>query len=72
MHGNTQEVQQKGLERIKQVGLTLNVDKCKSSKAHIKFLGQVIDETGASPRHAEAIAAKTDCNRDEMLSWNVK
>ena len=39
----------KVLERVKQVGLTLNVDKCEFSKSCIKFLGQVIDESGVSP-----------------------
>ena len=53
IHGKTQEEHnhrlRKVLERIKQVGLTLNADKCEFSKRRIKFLGQVVDENGVSP-----------------------
>ena len=52
VHGKSQEEHdqrlKKVLERVKQVGLTLN-DKCEFSKSCIKFLGQVIDESGVSP-----------------------
>ena len=53
VHGKSQEEHdhrlKKVLERVKQVGLTLNVDKCEFSKSCIKFLGQVINESGVSP-----------------------
>ena len=53
VHGKSQEEHdhrlKKVLERVKQVGLTLNVDKCEFSKSRIQFLGQVIDESGVSP-----------------------
>ena len=47
----------KVLERVKQVGLTLNCYKCEFSKSCIKFLGQVIDERGVSsdPDKTQAI-----------------
>ena len=50
VHGKLQEEHdhrlKKVLERVKQVGLTLNVDKCEFSKSCIKFLGQVIKKAG--------------------------
>ena len=53
VHGKSQEEHdhrlKKVLERVKQVGLTLNVDKCEFSKSCIKFLGQVINKSGVSP-----------------------
>ena len=53
VHGKSQEEHdhrlKKVLERVKQVGLTLNVDKCEFSKSCIKLLGQVIDESGVPP-----------------------
>ena len=37
------------LERIKEAGLTLNKEKCEFSKTSVKFLGQVIDQSGVKP-----------------------
>ena len=58
VHGKSQEEHdhrlKKVLERVKQVGLTLNVDKCEFSKSCIKFLGQVIDEA-PDPDKTQAI-----------------
>ena len=60
VHGKSQEEHdhrlKKVLERVKQVGLTLNVDKCEFSKSCIKFLGQVIDESGVSPDPDKTLA----------------
>ena len=53
VHGKSQEEHdhrlKKALERVKQVGLTLNVDKRKFSKSCIKLLGQAINESRVSP-----------------------
>ena len=53
MHGKTQKEHdcrlRNVLERIKQVGLILNAEKCEFSKSSIKFLGQMINEKGVSP-----------------------
>ena len=37
------------LERLKQAGLTLNQEKCRFSQTQVKFLGQVIDQSGIHP-----------------------
>ena len=37
------------LQRIRAAGLTLNKEKCEFSKRQIRFLGQLIDETGVKP-----------------------
>ena len=61
IHGRTEEKYnhrlKKVLERIMQVGLTLNADKCEFSKQYIKFLGQVVDGNGVSqdPEKTQAI-----------------
>ena len=37
------------LQRIRESGLTLSKDKCEFNQTHIKYLGQLIDETGVHP-----------------------
>ena len=37
------------LKRLSEAGLTLSPEKCKFSKRCIKFLGQLVDETGVKP-----------------------
>ena len=37
------------LSRLQKTGLTLNVDKCEINKRSVKFLRQLIDETGVRP-----------------------
>ena len=44
------------MERIKQVGLTLNAEKCEFSKSSIKFLSQMINKKGISPDPDKTLA----------------
>ena len=44
------------LRRLEKVGLTLNREKCQFNRKSIKFLGQVVDETGVHP-HPDKISA---------------
>ena len=37
------------LQRIQESALTLSKDKCEFNQIHIKYLGQLIDETGVRP-----------------------
>ena len=37
------------LQRIRESGLTLSKDKCEFNQIHIKYLGQLIEETGVRP-----------------------
>ena len=37
------------LQKIRESGLTLRKDKCEFNQTHIKYLGQLIDETGVRP-----------------------
>ena len=50
IHGRTQEEHDQQLDaalaRLRQAGVTLNVEKCKFSQARVKFLGHIVDETG--------------------------
>nr|XP_055074185.1 uncharacterized protein K02A2.6-like [Misgurnus anguillicaudatus] len=55
------------LSRLQEAGVTLN-EKCEFSRSKIKFLGQIIEETGVSadPDKVEAIKAmKQPCNVSE-------
>ena len=53
VYGKSQEQHDKNvrnvLQKLREVGLTLNRDKCIFSQKQIKFLGQVIDNSGVSP-----------------------
>ena len=53
VHGRTSEEHDerlnKVLHRLQSAGLTLNRQKCQFSKTQVKFLGQVIDQTGIRP-----------------------
>ena len=53
VYGNTQEQHDTHLmavlQRIRESGLTLSTDKCEFNQTHIKYLGQLIEETGISP-----------------------
>ena len=53
VHGQTQEEHDQRLDnvlqRMKEVGMTLNKDKCHFSQNQMKFLGQFIDREGVHP-----------------------
>ena len=53
VHGHTEEEHDerldKVLRRLEQAGLTLNQEKCKFSQSRVKFLGQVVDQSGIRP-----------------------
>ena len=53
VYGKTQEEHDEHLEaaltRISEAGLTLSQEKCKFNKPNVKFLGQLVDETGIKP-----------------------
>ena len=53
VYGNTQEQHDTHLmavlQRIRESGLTLSKDKCEFNQTNIKYLGQLIDETGVRP-----------------------
>jgi hypothetical protein len=58
VHGHTQEEhdqhQDNVLQRMKEVGMTLNKDKCHFSQNQVMFLGQLIDRDGVHPRQWES------------------
>ena len=53
VHGRTVEEHDKHLvavlHRLEQAGLTLNQEKCRFSQPQVKFLGQVVDQSGIRP-----------------------
>ena len=53
VHGQTVEEHDKHLiavlHRLEQAGLTLNQEKCQFSQSQVKFLGQVVDQSGICP-----------------------
>ena len=53
VHGRTVEEHDKRLvavlHRLEQAGLTLNQEKCRFSQSQVKFLGQVVDQSGIRP-----------------------
>ena len=53
VHGRTVEEHDKSLvavlHRLEQAGLTLNQEKCRFSQSQVKFLGQVVDQSGIRP-----------------------
>ena len=53
VYGDTQEEHdrrlEKVLQRMKEVGLTLNRDKCHFSQNQVKFLGQILNKDGVHP-----------------------
>ena len=53
IHGTTREEHderlEKVLQRLQELGMTLNSEKCQFAKKSIKFLGHVIDSTGIRP-----------------------
>ena len=60
VYGNTQEQHDTHLmavlQRIQESGLTLGQEKCEFNQTHIKYLGQLIDETGVRPNPDKACA----------------
>ena len=53
VHGRTVKEHDKRLvavlHRLEQAGLTLNQEKCRFSQSQVKFLGQVVDQSGIRP-----------------------
>ena len=53
IHGTTREEHderlEKVLQRLQELGMTLNSEKCQFAQTSIKFLGHVIDSTGIRP-----------------------
>ena len=53
VYGKTQEEHDQQLKAVlrclSEAGLTLSLEKCEFSKRRIKFLGQLVDETGVKP-----------------------
>ena len=53
MYGKTQKEHNEHLEaaliRISEAGLTLSQEKCEFNRTNVKFLGQLVDETGIKP-----------------------
>ena len=53
IHGTTQDVHDerliKVLQRLEELGMTLNSEKCQFTQTSMKFLGHVIDSTGIHP-----------------------
>ena len=53
IHGRSQEEHDHRLEavlrRLQEVGLTLNEKKCEFSRPSVKFLGQIVDQSGVRP-----------------------
>ena len=62
VYGKSQEQHDKNvrnvLQKLREVGLTLNRDKCIFSQKQIKFLGQVIDNSGVSPDPDKVLAVQ--------------
>ena len=60
VHGQTQEEHNQRLDnvlqRMKEVGMTLNKDKCYFSQNKVKFLGQLIDRDGVHPDNGKVRA----------------
>ena len=60
VYGRTQEEHDdrllKVLRRLEAAGLTLNRDKCEFSKSQVKYLGQIVDQTGVRPDCAKVKA----------------
>ena len=60
VHGQTQEEHDQRLDnvlqRMKEVGMTLNKDKCHFSQKQVKFLGQLIDREGVHPDNGKVRA----------------
>ena len=44
------------MERLEKAGITLNLKKCQFSQKRVKFLGQVIDQSGVRP-HPDKVSA---------------
>ena len=63
VHGRTVEEHDKCLvgvlHRLEQAGLTLNQEKCRFSQSQVKFLGQVIDQSGIHPDHEKIRAIQS-------------
>ena len=53
VHGATKEIHEQSLkavlQRMQEAGLTLYEDKCKFCQMKVRFLGQIVDETGVRP-----------------------
>ena len=63
VHGRTQQEHDKRLitvlDRLRTANVTLNKAKCEFSKSSIKFLGQVIDQSGIQPDPDKVTAIQT-------------
>ena len=60
VHGNTEQEHDQRLtavlERLQKANVTLNKDKCQFSRRSVKFLGQLIDQSGVRPDPNKVLA----------------